>query len=193
VDENKPRSVLFGRCRIVEPWLSWELEVHTDEEQVVRQGRAMTYPFSFELMDNNKARFSSSSILPYYDTTLTDCMCFDFQVRKLPCKHIYRLAVELGLIEIIKGGYDLEALNEIKKSSDIDAELQQIKRQNSGMDKKCTPTTIDYDAKTAVFSGSGKKPYATTTESCTCRDYFVRRLPCKHIYRLRYELSKENE
>jgi hypothetical protein len=61
------------------------------------------------------------------------------------------------------------------------------------MDKKCTPTHINYDDKTALFSGSGKNPYTTTTESCTCRDFFVRRLPCKHIYRLRYELGKDND
>lgn len=193
------KEILFGRCRIIKTWSNWEQEIHNDKAQVARQGRAITYPFSFEVNDiNNTARFSSTSALPYYDTTLADCTCLDFQERKLPCKHIYRLAVELSIIEIVKrhsggGGYDLAALNEIKKSSDVDADPEQVKRQKSGMDKKCTPTTIDYDAKTATFAGSGKSPYTTTFESCTCRDYFVRRLPCKHIYRLRYELSKEDK
>jgi hypothetical protein len=99
----------------------------------------------------------------------------------------------LGFIERIKrqgGGYDKEALNEIKNSSDVDADPEQLKRQISGMDKKCTPATIDYEAKSATFTGSGKSHYTTTIESCTCRDYSVRRLPCKHIYRLMYEMSK---
>jgi len=190
--EKTNREKLFGRCRIITLWSNWEPEIHSDDAQIARQGRAMLYPFSFNInKENNTARFSSTSSLPYYDTTLADCTCFDFQERKLPCKHIYRLAVELGMVEIVKRGYDAEALNDLKKSFDIDAEPEQIKRQNSGMDKKCTPATIDYDAKTATFTGSGKNPYMTTIESCTCRDYFIRKLPCKHIYRLRYELSKK--
>jgi len=78
----------------------------------------------------------------------------------------------------------------MKNSADIDSDPEQIKRQKSGADKKCTPTSIDYDAETAIFTGSGKNPYITTIQTCTCRDYFVRRLPCKHIYRLRHELNK---
>lgn len=34
-----------------------------------------------------------------YSTTLETCTCVDFVRRKLPCKHIYRLAIELGLID----------------------------------------------------------------------------------------------
>lgn len=33
-----------------------------------------------------------------YDTYLDSCTCIDFVRRKLPCKHIYRLAIELGEI-----------------------------------------------------------------------------------------------
>lgn len=34
-----------------------------------------------------------------YQTTLTACECVDFRRRKQPCKHMYRLAVELGVLE----------------------------------------------------------------------------------------------
>lgn len=154
----------------------------------------MTYPFSFEINEETQtARFSSTSELPYYDTSLKTCNCGDFQYRKLPCKHIYRLAVELGIIEIIKrkpGGYDKAKLSEIKASADIDSDPEQVKRQKSAMSAKCTPVDINYEDGTGVFAGSGKVPYQTTIDSCTCRDFFVRRLPCKHIYRLRHELGK---
>ncbi len=79
-------------------------------------------------------------------TSLTKCNCADFERRKLPCKHIYRLAVELGIIEIIKrnpGGYNKEKLAEIKASADIDSDPEQIKRQKSAMTKKCAPIEID--------------------------------------------------
>ena len=143
--------------------------------------------------DAKTAQFSSTSILPYYDTTLSSCTCADFEKRKLPCKHIYRLAVELNLIEIIKRPtFNKKKLEDIKNSSDIDNEPDQLKRQKSGMSSKCIPLEIDFENKTAIFKGSGKSPYNTTSTSCTCRDYFVRKLPCKLIYRLRYELSDHN-
>ena len=172
------------------------IAIHEGEAQISRQGRAMTDVYEdFKIYKKKEAaRFASTTDLPYYDTTLSSCNCFDFQERKLPCKHIYRLAVELGLIEIISRKHNKEyvknQLETIKDSADIDAHPEQVKRQKSGMSNKCTPVEINYEEKTGVFSGSGKKPYATALDSCTCRDFYVRRLPCKHIYRLRHELSK---
>lgn len=124
---------VFGRCNVLKPWLNWEYGIHTDDAQISRQSRAMTYPFNFQIDEENQiARFSSTSDLPYYDTTLANCTCNDFQERKLPCKHIYRLAVELKYIEIIKrqgGGYDSDKLNGIKNSTDIDSDPEQLKLQ----------------------------------------------------------------
>lgn len=182
----------IGRCRFIKMWPAWDDSIHNDEAQIARQGRAMTYPFSFEVNESNEtAIFSSTSDLPYYDTSLKACSCYDFQGRKLPCKHMYRLAAELGIIEIIKRpSFDKNALDEIKSSQDIDSTPDQLKRQKSA--EKCKPLSIDYEKQTGVFSGSGKAPYETTMNSCTCRDYFVRKLPCKHIYRLRSEIEKKN-
>ena len=190
----KNNDSLYGRCHILKSWTDWDYSVHTDESQINRQGRAITYPFTFKINRKTKtARFSSTSELPYYETTLSTCTCYDFQKRNLPCKHIYRLAVELDVIEIVKRNtFDKEKLDAIKSSSDIDNEPDQLKRQKSAMSSKCTPSEIDYENRTALFKGSGKSPYNTTTTTCTCRDYFVRRLPCKHIYRLRYELNNHN-
>ena len=187
---DNSKEMIYGRCHIIKEWSDWEYSTHCDKSQIDRQGRAMTYPFTFKInKDTETARFSSTSILPYYDTALSSCTCGDFEERKLPCKHIYRLAVELGMIEIIKRPtFNKKKLEDIKNSSDIDNEPEQLKRQNSGLSSKCTPAEIDFESQTAVFKGSGKTPYTTTFTSCTCRDYFVRRLPCKHIYRLRYEL-----
>ena len=193
---SDPIITTYGRCRFLEPWPDWDVAIHAEQPQIDRQGRSMTYPFSFRVSRKNRtARFSSTSDLPYYDTTLSSCTCHDFQNRHLPCKHIYRLAVELGIIEIIKrgpGGYDKKELDGIKASGDIDSAPEQIKRQARAGEKKCDPISVDYDFRTGVFAGSGKTPYATTEDSCTCRDFFVRRLPCKHIYRLRMELQAHN-
>lgn len=192
----KEMPTLYGRCHMLSDWSDWDYNVHNDDAQIERQGRALHYPFSFSLdIENRSARFSSTSDLPYYTTTLSCCSCYDFQNRQLPCKHIYRLAVELGVIEILRrpsGGsrYAKEHLDSIRNSEDIHNDPDQLKRQKSSLSPKCKPVEIDYDTKTAVFKGSGKSPYITTPSSCTCRDYFVRRLPCKHIYRLLSELGE---
>lgn len=36
-----------------------------------------------------------------YETSLTKCQCVDFRQRRLPCKHIYRLAAKLGVYRSI--------------------------------------------------------------------------------------------
>lgn len=53
-----------------------------------------------------------------YNVTLTKCDCMDFQKRQLPCKHMYRLAIELGLVNetassYIHGGYSWKQAVEI--------------------------------------------------------------------------------
>lgn len=187
--------MIYGRCKMLKEWNNWDNEIHTDEAQIARQGRAMNYDFEFKVDKvNQTAIFSSTTDIPFYSTSLSKCNCYDFQERGLPCKHIYRLAVELGYIKIIKRPtFDKDKLSEVKASDDIDKHPEQIKRQNSAMDKKCTPTSIDYENGVGIFSGSGKTPYTATKDTCTCRDYFVRKLPCKHIYRLRYELNQKQK
>ena len=187
--------MITGNCRILRPWPDWNTEIHAEPAQLSRQRRAMNYPFTFRV--NHKActaRFSSTSDLPYYDTSLSQCSCYDFQGRLLPCKHIYRLAAELGVIEIISrasGGYSKEQLAEIAASDDIDGHPEQKKRLKSA--EKTKLISIDYKKQTAIFKGSGQLPYETSLDSCTCRDFFVRKLPCKHIYRLRMELDSHTE
>lgn len=68
----------------------------------------------------------------------------------------------------------------------IHTEPEQVKRQKSAAKADITPISIENDF--AVFRGS-KKNYETTLISCTCTDYGIRRLPCKHIYRLAHELG----
>lgn len=97
---------IYGRCHFLKEWLFWDVSIHAGQAQIERQGRAMTYPFSFKINRSAQAgTFSSTSDLPFYSTTLSECNCYDFQNRHLPCKHMYRLAVELGIIEIVLIGF----------------------------------------------------------------------------------------
>lgn len=52
-------------------------------------------------LDKKKLCFkirSSNKQNVIYDTTLTSCTCTDFTTSMRPCKHIYKLALELGIV-----------------------------------------------------------------------------------------------
>ncbi len=66
---------------------------------------------------------------------------------------------------------------------------EQLKRQKSASEKKLTPISIDHQNATGTFKGSAKSNYITTLSDCTCIDFSRRKFPCKHMYRLAYELS----
>lgn len=81
-------------------WENWQTEIHDDEEQLKRIERAkkadqtpLGIDEEFEI-----GVFAGSGKQPY-EVSLTSCTCSDFVRRKLPCKHIYRLAMELGYIK----------------------------------------------------------------------------------------------
>ena len=60
-------------------WGGWSPTIHADRKQ--------------------KARCARSEKSNIYETTLSSCSCPDFAERRLPCKHIYSLAIAEGLIE----------------------------------------------------------------------------------------------
>lgn len=66
-------------------------------------------------------------------------------------------------------------------------EEQQLRQRNARL---CEIVSIDKKQEIGFFKGSAKEPYTTSPESCTCRDFLLRKLPCKHMYRLMHELGK---
>ena len=50
-----------------------------------------------------------------YETSLTKCQCVDFHQRRLPCKHIYRLAAELGVYRSISLKRSTELMADFSK------------------------------------------------------------------------------
>lgn len=65
----------------------------------------------------------------------------------------------------------------------------QKKRYASALTGKLIPMSVDFENQVGKFNGSGKEPYTTTLENCTCSDFKRRKLPCKHMYRLAIELN----
>lgn len=75
--------------------------------------------------------------------------------------------------------------------SGIHEEPDQLKRQNSAKSSKCTPQLIDKTECVGKFEGSSGH-HTTTLESCSCIDFNRRKKPCKHMYRLAFELGIMN-
>jgi hypothetical protein len=78
---------------------NWEESVHNDYEQIKR------IAFMQRIKPENVTVFpekQSAEIVGsdgIYDVTLNSCTCYDFEARQLPCKHIYKLASELGYLD----------------------------------------------------------------------------------------------
>lgn len=78
---------------------NWEENVHNDYEQIKR------IAFMQRIKPENVTVFpekQSAEIVGsdgIYDVTLNSCTCYDFEARQLPCKHIYKLASELGYLD----------------------------------------------------------------------------------------------
>lgn len=74
--------------------------IHEHPEQKKRFESALSgklVPISVDF-ERQTGVFNGSGKVPY-NTTLAVCTCADFLRRKLPCKHMYRLAIELNLIK----------------------------------------------------------------------------------------------
>lgn len=76
----------------------WEPTIHDTPEQVKRQKRATDVALTPLSISDGIGKFRGSSC-DYY-TSLIACQCTDFSRRKLPCKHIYRLAHELNVFQL---------------------------------------------------------------------------------------------
>lgn len=94
---------------IMNVWSMWENDHDTtDQMKRLESGKqAACTPISVD-KDGNFAYFESRR--GKYETFLDRCSCTDFSRRNLPCKHMYRLAMELSLIDesyksYIHGGY----------------------------------------------------------------------------------------
>lgn len=68
-------------------------ELHNDEEQLLRQDNS----FKVEMANVRKKAQTGRTKYGDYEVSLESCTCMDFQMRQLPCKHMYKLANELKL------------------------------------------------------------------------------------------------
>lgn len=131
---------------------SWPQSIHDDPEQQKRINSATGSAVSPDSVDSEKQMcFISGSGKNPYIVRLDNCTCNDFQRRGLPCKHIYRLAAELKLIDIpFKTGFSKgqrqknrmyidEAVPDIEALSiDAQNELKRILSNHAFAHDECT-------------------------------------------------------
>jgi hypothetical protein len=83
---------------------TWDSTIHNNSEQQKRIATAKKSDTTPALVDreNKTAEFKGSG-KSAYKATIDSCTCGDFIKRKQPCKHIYRLALELDGEEVQQG------------------------------------------------------------------------------------------
>ena len=78
---------------------NWDEALHFDPKQVTKIANALKIKDSDITLDpNTKSALISGSGAEPYKVTLNDCTCGSFKDRK-PCKHMYCLAMKLGLFD----------------------------------------------------------------------------------------------
>lgn len=142
--------------------------------------------------------------------TLASCECRDFlfvgQTRRRrlqPCKHIYRLAIELGLLE--PKHLDHKARQRLHQHRLDDLQMVEDHRlaclgrdpgqwgqwpaaaHQSGLqrNRQYRAYFIQDDEPERIHrlrAGWRIRGHVATLEECDCSDFCARRLPCKHIY-----------
>lgn len=76
----------------------WDASISSEPDQVKRRlNGEKIKPEAISLDAASGSAVIIGSDPEPYRVTLSGCSCFDFASRGLPCKHMYRLADELGL------------------------------------------------------------------------------------------------
>lgn len=87
--------------KAIELWNSkWTPETHTTEYAAKRIKSAQSAKLTPVLINTDDMYGYFQGAKGRYETFLDYCPCGDFHRSKLPCKHIYRLAAELGVLNI---------------------------------------------------------------------------------------------
>lgn len=97
-------------------WTSWTKQELVGDEQFSRVSKAVDDKMKLVSIDRllKVGQVESSAV---YDVSESGCTCKDFSMRKLPCKHMYFLALQLAADEPIATDSKIEAcdqpLNEV--------------------------------------------------------------------------------
>lgn len=130
----------------------WNTSVHDNFEQLKRRiSAAKIDEDDIELNPANQtAHIYGSDPEPYF-VTLEECSCYDFQSRNLPCKHMYRLASELGCLD------DLPSLNPNTEKEFEDSIMEKIDHYYRALQDGAISADRFVKITNALLTGCSKK------------------------------------
>lgn len=96
-----------------EIWKQWD-NAHMEQKQINSKKSASKTKF-IEINKIDGTAIFIGNKGEKHDTSLSRCSCFAFGKGHQPCKHMYRLASELGITEHIKEVADIESIMQIVK------------------------------------------------------------------------------
>lgn len=135
-----------------ELWTSkWSPETHTTEYAKKRIKSAQSAKLTPIKIDNDDlyGYFQGSS--GRYETFLDYCPCGDFIRSKLPCKHIYRLAIELGLMDINVSHNLNSVLTPVKERISLSDTLDIVENLSEDSQRKLLNISCNLDSTNPVF------------------------------------------
>jgi SWIM zinc finger len=186
-------------------WNFQDEAVNSTTQQINRQKSARNLEILQFDPSEPRAVFFDPQRKERHTATLTQCDCIDFNFagaspRKTfkPCMHVYRLAIELGLIEA-------KYLDRRARYASAGAlwreETQRLQRlapdpkQWGGWASEIHASGIQHTREYRAYfiyhvERSVRKTaegwlihhYGVALDDCTCPDFLDRGLPCKHIY-----------
>jgi len=193
--------------------LNWDFSDRAENSttpQINRQKSARNLTVQSLDRANGRATFYDLKLKALITSELGVCSCRDFNYvgksprsQFKPCMHIYRLAMEIGLMEARYEDYRLRTkvkAHEIAERKDEeDAILQGLpvshdswggwdsRIHESGLQKNREYRAYDIHGDSAICEKDGMNGWTINSYSCSlfrceCADFQERRLPCKHIY-----------
>lgn len=92
------KDIRYFRTSSENLWSKWDA-CSDSEQQQSRMMRAASGEVVVKSIDK-KARCAQFVGSKTYKTTLSSCSCPDFRKRRIPCKHMYKLASDLDLVQL---------------------------------------------------------------------------------------------
>lgn len=133
-------------------------ELHKDKKQIERQLRAVDLKqMDYVDFKNKVGKISTCSV------SLEKCNCLDFHKRRKPCKHMYRLAMDLGI-------FSVEEVSE-KFTSRIEIIFR---RKQNGVFEKI------FNVEDGIFSVRFREDKHGIKAHCTCPAGRYKTL-CRHV------------
>ena len=122
-----------------------DTEIHSKPDQLGRQKSAMDKKLApIEIDETNKSCRIKGSGKEAYEVHLEKCSCIDYVRRIMPCKHMYRLAHELGVFALPVGTKSSTAAPIIQDQASSCVDIKVVKENFKKLPPKDHLAVLDF-------------------------------------------------